>query len=76
MAIYTSQRNERHLYVERDLDAALARLSEPAFGYDLSEKCWIIDEYDQVHRHLAHKGADLLWNHDDFGRDLVAMISG
>ena len=70
LAIYIPQRNERHLYLEHSLDAALAHLL--ASGYDPGEKCWIIDDYDQVHRCLLQKDADILWNRDDFGRDLAS----
>lgn len=74
LAIYLPQRSERRLFLERDLNAALAHLSEPALGYDASEKCWIEDEYDQVHRDLPQRDANLLWNRDDFGRDLAVAL--
>ena len=74
LVIYVPQRSERRLFLERDLNAALAHLSEPALDYDAREKCWIEDECDQVHRDLPQRDADPLWNRDDFGRDLAPAL--
>lgn len=72
LAISLPQRDERHLYLEHDLDAALARLS--GFGYDPEEKCWLLATYGEVGSHLVSKDADLLWNRDDFSRDLIELV--
>ena len=71
LAIYIPQRDERHLYLERDLDAALAHLS--GFGYDPEEKCWLLATYGEVGSRLVSKDADMLWNRDDFSRDLIEL---
>ena len=71
LAIYIPQRGERHLYLEHDLDAALAHLS--GFGYDPDEKCWLLATYGEVGSRLVSKDADILWNRDDFSRDLIEL---
>jgi hypothetical protein len=71
LAIYIPGRDERHLYLEHDLDAALAHLS--GFGYDPEEKCWRLATYGEVGSHLVSKDADVLWNRDDFSRDLIEL---
>ncbi len=53
LAISIHQRNERHLYLEHDLDAALAHLS--GFGYDPDEKCWRLSTYGEVGSRLVSK---------------------
>src|SRR5260370_33405500 len=55
LAISIPQRDERHLYLEHALDAALAHLS--GFGYDPDEKCWRLSTYGEVGSHLVSKDA-------------------
>jgi len=71
LAIYIHQRDERHLYLEHDLDTVLAHLS--GFGYDPEEKCWLLATYGEVGSRLVSKDADMLWNRDDFSRDLIEL---
>ena len=71
LAVYIPQRDERHLYLEHDLDAAFTHLS--GFGYDPEEKCWRLSTYGEVGSRLVSKDADVLWNRDDFSRDLIDL---
>jgi len=71
LAVYIPQRDERHLYLEHDLDAAFTHLS--GFGYDPEEKCWRLSTYGEVGSRLVSKDADVHWNRDDFSRDLIDL---